>query len=472
MSRVTAAVDRDTAGRRNLWCFGVGALGRDMVFTLIALWLLYYLTEIRTLDDTSLVVVTSLLVGTQIVNAVVDLVAGALIDGSRSRWGQFKPWLVVGGLSSGVATVLLFTDTRLTGWPFVAAFAVFNLIWGVGWAMHEVAYWGMLPSLSLHPGDRANLASIAKVFTTLGAFVVAAGTLPVTGLLGHHGSSARVAWLWLAVGCAVCLNLSLLVTVVGVRERANLDIASEPLPCRTSPRTRILLRSATLLRNDQAVWAAVAYLLFMLSSSLTTGFGPYYFTYVYGDAHAFNTFVLIAGAGQLTGYLVFPRLRARIARGKLFTGAAALMIAGYGALFFAPANLIVVGACAAAVFLLGSVVQLLVVVYLADTIEYGQWKFGERQNALTSALAPLIHKASIAASMAVVGVVVVGSGINRALNPADIDGTGRLMVRGAMFAVPAILLVAAIVVWRCRLILDEDTHARIVVELGETRNLL
>lgn len=449
---------RDPARRRNAWLFGLGTTGRDMVYTLVAFWLIYYLTEVVDVDDRSLAAITVVLLVVRIADAFLDPVVGGLVDSTRSaRWGQFKPWMFWGGLVSGVFTVLLFTDVGLTGAEFVVVFCLVNLLWGIAWATHDIAYWGMLPALSLNPKDRESNAAIAKVFATVGLFVVAAGALPLVASLTGTGMSDTRAWMWVAVGCSVLMILSMLVTILGVRERRDIDLTGE----------RVSLRQIwrTLAGNDQLVWAATAYLLFMFGNGLTGAFGPYFFKYLYGDETVFDTFVIFVGLGQLAGFASFGLLRKRLDRGRLYTIVTGLMVLGYIAFVLAPMNIVVLAVCAVFLFFLTSIIQLLMLVFQADTIEYGQVRLGQRNGAVTFALQPFINKVSGAMNTAVVGFVAIVSGINSAQTPADVSDTGKLVVKVAMLVVPAILIGLGWVVWRRKFVIDEAMHRDLVTQL-------
>jgi melibiose permease/lactose/raffinose/galactose permease len=115
--------------------------------------------------------------------------------------------------------------------------------------------------------------------------------------------------------------------------------------------------------------------------------------------------------------------------------------------------------------------MLLMLVFQADTIEYGQWRLGQRNGAVTFALQPFINKVSGATNTAIVGVVAIVSGINEAQSKADMTDEGQLMLRLAMVILPAILVAVGYLVWRRKYIIDETLHARIVAELDERGDL-
>lgn len=457
------ALRHDPAHRRNRWLFGVGTVGRDMVYTLVAFWLIFYLTEVLTLDNRTLGLITVILLVIRLLDAVLDPIVGGLVDSTRTRWGQFKPWMFWGGLVSAVFTVLLFSDTALTGTQFVVVFCFVNLLWGAAWAAHDISYWGMLPALSLNPQDRERTAAVAKIFATIGLFVVAAGAFPFVGALQDRDMTPAQAWMWFAVACSALMVLGMLVTILGVRERRDIDLSSE----------RVSLRDLwrTLARNDQLVWAATAYLLFMAGNGLTGGFGPYFFKYVYGDESVFDTFVIFVGLGQLAGFALFPVLRTRLDRRRLYTVTTALIVVSYIAFLAAPMNLFILGACAVTLFFLSSIIMLLMLVFQADTIEYGQWKLGQRNGAVTFALQPFINKVASALNVAVIGFVAIISGINEAETPADVGAEGRFTVKVAMLILPAVLTAVGYLVWRRKFIIDEEFHAQIVAQIDARGDL-
>lgn len=449
--------------RRNRWVFGVGTLGRDMVYTLVAFFLVFYLTEVIDVDDRTLGWITALLLVIRVADALLDPVVGALVDSTRTRWGQFKPWMIAGTLASAVLTIALFTDTGRRGGELVAVVAVLNLLWGLAWAAHDISYWGMLPALSTSPRDRESIASVAKIFASLGQFgVVVAAPLVAASLAKGWGSETR-AWQAVAVGCTLLMLLTMAVTITGVRERSDVDLDGE--------RTGLRELARAVFGNDQLLWVAAAYLLFMVGYGLTASFGLYFFKYVYGDESVFSVFAAFVGVGQLLGLTLFPVLTRRWPRRRLFRAVTAAIVATYLVFMLAPLNLWVLGGCAVVLFFLASVISLLMIVFQADTIEYGQWRLGRRNGAVTFALQPLVNKVSAAVNTAVVGVVAILSGINEAQGPADVSPGGVLLLKAAMLILPALLIGAGYLVWRRTYRIDEALHARIVRELAERGDL-
>jgi melibiose permease/lactose/raffinose/galactose permease len=442
---------------RNRWTYGIGTVGRDMVYALVSLFLVYYLTDIVNVPSSTMWWVTGLLLSIRIIDALLDPIMGAVVDSTRSRWGQFKPWLVVGGLSSAAFTVLLFTNTGMTGTSFVVVFAVFNLLWGISWTAHDIPYWSLLPALSLNQKEREDLGAVAKVFASVGQFAVVAGIVPLTDALTAATGSAASGFQLAAVIIVLVMILGMTVTVLFVREPQDVVL--------TGAHTGARELSRALFRNDQLLWAASAYLLFMVGYGTTGAFGLYFFKYVYGDENVFPLFALFVGVGQLAGFALFPWFSARWRRGRLYTGATLVVVASYVLFIVAPMNLVFLGVAAFSLFFAASFIQLLMIVFQADTIEYGQVKLGQRNNAVTFALQPFINKTSGAMNTAIVGAAVILSGINDASGPQDMTAGGIAVVKVAMMVIPGLCIVAGYLIWRAKFVIDEEMHARLVAEL-------
>ncbi|MEG2083839.1 MAG: MFS transporter, partial [Oscillospiraceae bacterium] len=83
---------------RNRYAFGLGTIGRDMFYTMVSMFLVVYLTEVLNLPDATMWWMTGVLTVMRILDAFNDPFMGVLVDNTKTRWGKFKPWLVIGGV--------------------------------------------------------------------------------------------------------------------------------------------------------------------------------------------------------------------------------------------------------------------------------------------------------------------------------------------------------------------------------------
>jgi len=447
--------------RRNLWTFGIGTVGRDMVYTLVSLYLVFFLSDVLRPPPQEFLWASSLILVARLFDAVADIVMGAIVDNTRTRWGHYKPWIAVGVVASAVATVLLFTDLGLTGTAFVVVFALVYLLWSLSWTANDIPYWSLLPALTIDQKQRERFGSVAKIFATVGLFAVVVAVLPLTSALAPSAGETG-AWTLFAIGVVVIMLCSQSVTLFGVRE---------PPIVVEQERTSLKELAKVVFGNDQLLWTAIAMVLFMTGYLTTTTFGTYYFKYVYGDETMYSPFGAVLVASQLVGYAVFPWVSKRYSRRTLYTFATGLILAGYVIFFLSPAQIGFIAVAGLLLFLGSSFITLLMLVFLTDTIEYGQWKLGRRNGAVTFALQPFINKVGAALSTEIVAVAIVIAGVNPA-QPADTSASGLLTIKIGMLVLPPVLIVISYLIYRAKYRIDEAFYARIVADLrarGELR---
>ena len=181
----------------------------------------------------------------------------------------------------------------------------------------------------------------------------------------------------------------------------------------------------------------------------------------------YSIFAVILGVAQITALAVFPLFSKRFNRKKLYTGATIFVFAGYGVFFFSPMNMIFIGLAGLLLFLGQAFIQLLMLMFLADTVEYGQWKLGRRNESVTFALQPFINKMGGAVASGIVGATVILSGINEAETASDVTAGGLLTLKMAMFILPLIFILAGYIIYRAKYKIDRKMFEQILVDLEE-----
>lgn len=445
--------------KRNKYCFGLGTIGRDMFYSLESMYLLFFLTEVRRLDDAMLALVGGTLTVLRVLDAFNDPITGVIVDNTHTRWGKFKPWMLIGALVSTVCLLLMFADLPLRGGAYVAVFAACYILWDIFYGVNDIAYWTLLPALSLDQRQRESMGAFARICANVGMYAVVVGILPVTGALTDaFGGDGQRAWFTFAGAvCALMIGFQL-ITIFGVREKRSF---------KEEENTSLRQLARALFQNDQLLWTALSMALFMIGYSTTTSFGTYYFKYAYGDEGMYSVFAGVLGVSQLLALLVFPRLSARMSRKKLYSAATVLVAAGYAVFFFAPVNMVPIAVAGVLLFVGQAFIQTLMLMFLADTIEYGQWKLGRRNDSVTFSVQPLINKLGAAVATGVVTVTLILSGINRAETAADVPPQGLLILKVAMMALPMLAIGAGYFVYLRKYRIDSELYGKILADLKE-----
>ena len=438
---------------RNKTFFGLGTIGRDMFYSFEANTILYFLSDVLSLPVWVFAAASMVLSIMRIFDAVNDPITGLVIDNIRSPWGKFKPAILVGGVLSAVFFVMLFGNLG-TGWGFVVIFGLAYLLWDITYGVNDIGYWTLLPAMSSDQKQRERTGAFARICANVGMYVVMVAWKPVTEALGD----TPTAWFWCAVVIGVIYLAGLLFPLLGVKEKR---VAAEK-----QESTSLKRMWRALVRNDQLMWTTLAMGLFMIGYCTTTGFAVYYMKYLFGDEGMYVVLVGVCGVAQLSSLAVYPAVAKKLNRKQLYTLSTILVVAGYLVFFVAEISIILVALGAGLVFVGQAFIQTLMLMFLADTVEYGQWKLGKRNESVTFSIQPLINKIGGAISTGVVGLTLIISGIKIDGGTVDAIGdSGKLIVKGAMFVLPLLFIVLGYIIYLKKYKISEEFYAEILQDL-------
>lgn len=473
----------DTAlDAKTKWSYCIGATGRDMAYTLVNMYLLTYIQYTMKLTVAQFGAISACVVICLIWDAINDPMMGIIIENSHLKMGKFKPWILAGSLSNACIIILLFT-VRPKGWLFVLFFGISYLLWGMTYTMNDIAYWGMLPSLSSDPGVRNVLVTLMSVFICIGQFSVA-GVLPVI-VAGNAVNAYRTA----ALVIALCFIGFQLLTFWGVKERPRQD---------NQEKLSLKKMFQIFARNDQLIPIGISSLLFNIGSGLLIVFAVNFFYFEYGYAEGGSLvflFTVMYGLGTLVSQAIFSTLTSHFSRMTLlkvftvviFIGYLLLMMFGY----VLPKSALLLNAIGFVIFFSQGVYNLVIVVMLNNTIEYDEYRFHERHDSVISAVRSFSAKLGGAINQGISALVLIISGIyvvSQQITSLEIEaGKGALsseevltqaggyisqvapyqtlILRVGMVAVPILTIVSCFVIIQKKYRIDEKEYDRIVKEL-------
>ena len=446
---------------RNKYCFGLGTIGRDMFYAFEANALLYYLSNVLSLPIEVFAVLSVCLSVLRILDAINDPITGLIIDNIRSPWGKFKPAILVGGVASVAFYLVLFGNVG-TGWGYVVIFSVAYILWDISYGINDIAYWTLLPALTTDQKQRENFGAFARICANIGMFAIMVGWQPLTSAMGNTPKS------WLIVAAIMCgaYLLFLLFPLLGVKENRAI----------VEPEDKTTLKDMVkvLLGNDQLMWTTLSMALFMIGYTTTTGFASYYMQYLYGDINMYAVLAGVCGVAQLAALMIFPVFSKRFNRRQLYTASTVIVVVGYGVFFFAEHSLALIAVAAVIIFVGQAFIQLLMLMFLADTIEYGQWKLGKRNEAITFSIQPLVNKIGGALATAFISLSIILAGIKTGgsdVAATTISESGKLLVKGAMFIVPLAFIVAGHFIYTKKYKITKEFYDQMLGDLRERGEL-
>lgn len=439
--------------RRNRYMFGLGTVGRDMMYTVVSMFLMHFLTEILNLPDSTMWWMTGAMTILRVFDAVNDPFMGVLVDNTHSRFGKFKPWIIIGGILGGILTVLMFFTFGLTGAGYVTWFVLVYLLWDLTYGANDIAYWSMLPALTLNQKEREKTGAFARICANVGLFATVVAIIPVTNALG---GDIR-AWQLVVIAIVLITWAFLCFTVFGVKEDKSIHVESES--------TSLKEMFRVLFKNDQLLYIAISMALFTIGYVTTTTFGTYYFKYAFKNEDMYSIFAALLGVSQLIALAVFPLFSKKYSRKSLYSFSTVLVVVGYLIFFISPMKMLYIGTAGILIFVGEAFIQLLMLMFITDTVEYGQWKLGKRNESITFSVQPFINKIGGAIASGIVGATLILSGINSAETPDDVTDAGLLMMKAAMLILPLVFIFIGYIIYKKKFKIDKEMYDKLVAEL-------
>ncbi|MDY3195334.1 MAG: glycoside-pentoside-hexuronide (GPH):cation symporter [Paracholeplasma sp.] len=444
---------------QNVLSFGIGTLGRDMVYTLISMYLTFYLTDVLDLTNQSLGVFTVLIVVVRVFDAFNDPFMGVVVDNTKTRWGKFKPWILIGLIGSAIATLFIFFPIKPDGLLLYVSFFVAYLFWEIFYTMNDIAYWSMMPALSNESKEKEKIGASARIFANIGLFFVVGSIVPLTNLFSRlFDDNLILGYFMFALLVVWVMVIFQLVTLYYVKEKNTYKIREK---------TKVKEMFYILFKNDQLMITALAMTMFMTGYMITTSFGLHYFKYVMNNEGLYSIFGVILGVSQIIALGSFSYFSKRFSRKQLYRYSTFLVIIGYLLFYFLPTNIIYVGLAALLLFFGQGYLQLLILVFLSDTVEYGHYKLKRRNESVSFSVQPFINKLSGAIASGVVLVTAILSGINEATSASEVRTEGILLIKTMMLIIPLILIIFSFLIYVKFYKIDEPFYRKIVSTIEE-----
>lgn len=417
------------------YSYGIGALGKDLVCGLVFTYLMYYFTDVLTLGPAF---VGSLFFIARVWDAVNDPIMGVIVDNTRTKWGKFRPWLLIGTLINSIVFILLFKNVGLTGTTLYVYVSIMYILWGMTYTIMDIPYWSMIPNLTSDKAEREKISVIPRIFASAGGLIIGAFGLQIVGILGG-GDQGKGFYLF-AIGISIVFIVTIGITVANVKEKT-VDINSEKINIKQAIRL--------IVKNDQLIAVIGTILAFNMAMQISGGFSLYYFKYVTGNENLFSVFTMFAGLAEIGGLILFPKFVQLLSRTKVYTIACSLPVLGLLILlisgFVLPQNAILVG-LSGLILKLGSGFALgISTVILADVVDYGEFKFGTRNESVIFSVQTLLVKvaAAISGLLTGVGLSIAGYVPNVEQNESTLNG-----IRVLMIAIPIILVMMSLFVYK------------------------
>jgi melibiose permease len=382
--------------------YGIGAVGKDMVYALSSSYILYYYQDIIGLNSAF---VGLILMIARIFDAFNDPIMGILVAKTHSkRFGRFRPWLFTGTVLNSFVLYAMFaapSNSDIAG--KMVFFSFTYILWGMTYTMMDIPYWSMIPAVTETPKDKEVLSIIGRTCAGVGSALIAMSTMMLVPILG--GGNERIGFKYFALIIALIFIIAETITCVFVKERnmERIEVST----------VKQMIKA--LLQNDQAIIIVISIVLINMSLFTTSNLIIYFFKYDVGGQNWYASYTLfstICGGMQILAMMIFyPLLRKKLTTEKVFLFCMFFTILGYLILLILSVSgitefglLLIPGII---VFSCNGMLSVLTTVFLTYSIDYGELKTGSREESVIFSMQTFVVKLSSA-----IAVFITGIGLN------------------------------------------------------------
>lgn len=378
----------------NKVAYGIGTGGGNIFSQIAAAFLLQYYT------DTALIgagAIATMFLICRVFDGVSDLIMGAVIDKTSTKWGKARPWLFLSGPLTLLGIFLLMNVPMgmSDGGKLVYAYITYIFMAVIVYTIYGIANTALLPLMSRDHEETTMLATFSAVGNNLIGLIAGSAITPLVLNLGWRSASLILG----GVACVMILFSAILNKEIGTEEGVPVKPAvpmKEQFPAVMKNKYFFLLLAIgvfSLLMNANAIGAQI-----------------YYCNVVLGNPMFMSTLMV---AGQLPGLIILfgmPYISKRWSKQMFLLIGAVCLIVGFVITGFAGNN--------TSMLVVGTVIRSLgagpllsaVFALVPDVVEYGYWKFGVRSEGLISSAQSIGSKVGIGFGSALTGWILAGVG--------------------------------------------------------------
>ncbi len=379
--------------------YGFGGVALNLLYGTAGGFIMYFYTEIAGI---AVAVVGVFLMIARLLDGVSDIVMGFVVDKTKSKHGRARPWLLWLAVPFGLSVALLFTSPEFgTNGKIIYAFLTYVFATVIIYTAVGVPHATMISTLTQNQLQRGHLAVSKTVFNSMSGILIGIVTLPIIAMYG----GGKQGWFLMAVTYGVVSILILLIVFKNTKERS------------TEVRTKVENETTVPLMESLKALMKNKYWLIIIGIALLVSFMSglnasiiYYAEYILGNTELVGIMNAASGLPMILSLiLVVPLMKKMTKRNLAITGFAMTTL-GAAVMLINPESLTIV--------LVGRVISGLalplvvapVSAMIADTVEYGEWKTGVRNEGTLFAAESMGMKVGLGLGGMVLGWVMAWAG--------------------------------------------------------------
>ncbi|MEH7331159.1 glycoside-pentoside-hexuronide (GPH):cation symporter [Neobacillus drentensis] len=430
--------------------YGLGDVGNGFMFDMGQLYLLKFYTDVLGISAYwgGLVFLIS-----KIFDAFADSSVGAFVDRRNlGKRGKFRPFILFGSIPLAIMTVISFLAPDFSGTGKIVFAFVTYMLFGLAYSFVNIPYGSLAASMTQDSVDRASLGSFRAIGSQFAMLVSRMTVIPIVS----HFPNEKIGY---AVGIAIMAAIGVIFHYICYRNTSENIIRAPKADQEKIPMSRLF---KLLLSNRPLIALCFVCLFMVAASNLRTAVQLYYLQYNLKNTGLITLLSFTSVGIAVVGSFFIPTLVKRFGKKKTFIIGLLIGVAADAANFTLPANvptflvLLSIGSLGLS-FALG-----LPWVMVADTIDYHEWKTGQRTEGVVYSSYSFFRKLAQALAGFIPGVAL---GLIGYVPNVQQTAETLLGIKGLMFLVPAAFNLIACVILIVVYNLTDEKYQNIVEEL-------
>lgn len=383
------------------------AFGQNAVLTIVTTFILVYLVQYAHISVQGIAVVTAIITGAKVLDAITDPVVGSIIDRTRTRWGKLRPFILFSAAPVAILTALLFSVPNATEPLKLVFFGICYLLWGVAYSFCDVPLWGLIGSAFGEGAARNRVVSNVRAFGAIALGIATLGIPLVVPALSFSKTATASGWsLAVLISSVVGMGLYVLAFFF-VRER---PIAEE--------HARLTARQlfGTLFRNAPLLMVLLGSILGFGRNIVQAG-GALFAVIAYRNESYFTLIGAAIIAGIVIAAFITPLLMKRTTGRMLAIWSSVAGAVLYLLMYFAGFHNLI--AVMVFIFLTGLTLGIFLVVQatlIADAVDDVEQRTGLRNDGISFATLTFVSKLMAAGAVLVFGLFIVLAGYHEGVH--------------------------------------------------------
>ncbi len=364
--------------------YSFGEVASNMSWYMINSYLTLFYTDVVGLAATA---VSAVMLFARVFDTVFDPMMGMIADRTSTRWGKFRPYLIFAPPFLALFNILTFTVLPVTGIAKIILCVVCYTFCGIFYSVCNLTYGSLVNVIAKDSQVRMNLSTARGIASSICSIVLAAGVMPAILYFSHSKTANARGYLITNIILSIAMVIFFWLCVRNCKETYTMEFHTNK-----TEKNGFIDSLKSLLKNDQLTLVILCVFTGAIAVAGRMGLLAYYIIYVVGSYQAIAAIFTAITVAQLIGTLTIPLGTNYFGKKGYMIILNMISVISFIVLYLFPTNnmyyLLVVFFISGLPNCSGTICYGMV----CDSIEYGDWKNGVREEGLATSYLSLSVK--------------------------------------------------------------------------------